>query len=79
VQNLLKRKNGYLLKRGDGPIDFNWNQRYLVLEGKIILYYRYSDEKTPRGMIKLENCIVSSIIKIDVYHYLMNEFEFFNC
>lgn len=62
----MKRKNGYLLKKGDGPIDFNWNQRYLVLEGKIILYYKYAGEKTPRGMIKLDDCIVSPISRIDV-------------
>ena len=68
---MLKRKNGYLLKRGDGPIDFNWNQRYLVLEGKILLYYKYSGDKTPRGLIKLDDCIVSQILKIDVINYFL--------
>lgn len=27
-------KSGNLYKLGDGPIDFNWNMRYFVLDGR---------------------------------------------
>ena len=32
-----------------------------------MLYYKYAGDKTPRGMIKLDECIVSPISKIDVF------------
>ena len=32
-------KSGHLFKLGDGPINYNWNQRYFVLDGnyKVIM------------------------------------------
>lgn len=60
------RKTGFLYKKGDGPIDFNWNQRYLVLDSKILFYYKYASDKTPRGTLRLEDCTVSNVLKIEV-------------
>ena len=28
-------KSGQLFKLGDGPINYNWNLRYFVLDGKL--------------------------------------------
>ena len=55
-----------MYKKGDGPIDYNWNHRYLVLDGKMLLYYKYPSDKTPRGNIKLEDFSISEMMRIDV-------------
>lgn len=31
-------KSGNLYKLGDGPINFNWNLRFVVLDGKIFIH-----------------------------------------
>ena len=69
---ILKRKTGFLFKKGDGPIDYNWNHRYLVLDGKMLFYYKYASDKTPRGTIKLEDFTISDLKKIDVF-FLKND------
>lgn len=33
------RKRGAIYKRGDGPINYSWNERYLVVDGTILMYY----------------------------------------
>ena len=37
----LKRagKKGQLLKRGDGPVNYSWGPRYVILEGQTLYYY----------------------------------------
>lgn len=27
------KESGYVYKLGDGPIDFNWNRRYIAING----------------------------------------------
>lgn len=71
-----KSKTGFLYKKGEGPIDYNWNHRYLVLDGKNLFYYKYASDKTPRGSIRLEDFILSTIKTIDVC--LINNFYFYN-
>lgn len=66
---LKQRKTGFLYKKGDGPIDFNWNHRYLVLDGKLLLYYKYASDKAPRGTIRLEDFLLSPLKRIDVMFY----------
>ena len=42
----MQSKKGNLLKRGDGPIDYTFSNRYCILEGKTIFYYdKEGDDK----------------------------------
>lgn len=72
----LKKKSGYLLKKGDGPIDFSWNQRYIILDGKMFMYFKYQDEKTPRAVIRLSEAAVSNVIRHEerefVFYFELN-------
>ena len=60
------KKTGYLYKRGDGPINFNWNTRYFILEGNTLFYYMDASDKDCRGMTKLAEAIVSPVDKFEV-------------
>lgn len=75
-KKVLQKKSGYLLKKGDGPIDFSWNQRYIVLDGKMLMYFKYQDEKTPRAVIRLSEAAVSNVIKHEdrehVFYFELN-------
>ena len=63
------KKSGSILKRGDGPIDYNWNERYLILDGLLLMYYKHASDKTPRGVIKLKEVTISEISRIDDQEY----------
>jgi hypothetical protein len=67
VYGVLRKKTGTIYKRGDGPIDFNWNSRYVVLDGQSLMYFKYASERTPRGVIKLNGASVSPLIRSEVY------------
>jgi hypothetical protein len=54
-----------VLKKGDGPIDYSWNERYLVLDSSTLMYFKNHEEKTPRGFIKIKDCIISQVIPSD--------------
>ena len=54
-------KAGTLFKLGDGPINYNWNQRYIVVERNMLYYYSESSDRTPRGLLPLSNCVVSAL------------------
>ena len=65
VSPVLKKRASTILKRGDGPINFDWNERYLVLDSQTLMYFKSHDEKTPRGFLRLKDCIVSQITSTD--------------
>jgi hypothetical protein len=52
---------GLIYKKGDGPIDYNWNLRYVVLDGETLVYFKNQFDKVPRGFINLRESYVSNI------------------
>ena len=66
IQNIITKKTGKIFKKGDGPIDFDWNERYLVLDCENLLYFKTQFDKAPRGYIHLKDCFVSSLISEEV-------------
>ncbi|KAL4469803.1 hypothetical protein ABPG72_022123 [Tetrahymena utriculariae] len=64
-RNIIRKKAGVIFKKGDGPIDFDWNERYLVLDCENLLYFKTQFDKTPRGYIHLKDCFVSSIFSVE--------------
>ncbi|CAK93395.1 unnamed protein product (macronuclear) [Paramecium tetraurelia] len=62
---LQRKKAGMILKRGDGPIDYNWNQRYLVLDGQTLIYFKDRNDKVPRGAINLREAYISPMSTLD--------------
>ncbi|CAD8169140.1 unnamed protein product [Paramecium octaurelia] len=60
-----RKKAGMILKRGDGPIDYNWNQRYLVLDGQTLIYFKDRNDKVPRGAINLREAYISPMSTLD--------------
>jgi hypothetical protein len=54
-------KAGLVLKRGEGPIDFNWNERYFVLYDSFIVYFKSQDSDERRGMINLKDVHIGKI------------------
>lgn len=69
-------KSGYMFKLGDGPINYDWNRRYFVLDCKIkttykyiaqaqeLTYYLSETETTARGSIMLAEALISNITLI---------------
>lgn len=55
-------KEGVLLKRGDGPIDFNWNPRYFVVLPDRLMYFKSESDFDLRGTLSLENAVVGNIV-----------------
>lgn len=57
---------GYLYKMGNGPINFDWNLRYFVLdkENKNLTYFGNENDKKARGIINLSQGIVSNVMPI---------------
>jgi len=39
----------------------------LVLDGKMLFYYKFASDKAPRDIIKLEDFSISDLQKIDVF------------
>jgi hypothetical protein len=64
-KNIYHKKSGFLLKKGDGPIDFGWNPRFIILDRKMLMYYKYQEDKTPRAVIRLAEATVSTVIKYE--------------
>lgn len=60
------KKTGLLYKRGDGPINFNWNPRYFILDGTTLFYYTDASDKVCRGMTKLIEATVSPVDRFEV-------------
>eukprot|EP01017_Pseudomicrothorax_dubius_P018273 TRINITY_DN20283_c0_g1_i2.p1 TRINITY_DN20283_c0_g1~~TRINITY_DN20283_c0_g1_i2.p1 ORF type:complete len:496 (-),score=107.66 TRINITY_DN20283_c0_g1_i2:248-1735(-) len=68
----LVHRTGYLYKRGDGPIDYSWNSRYFVLDGRTLYYYKTADEKKARAIIKLQGSYVSQIYSFESREYVFS-------
>jgi len=49
-------KFGYLVKQGHAVR--NWKRRLCVIHGKYLYYYADEDDRAPRGVILLDNCVV---------------------
>ena len=58
-------KEGFILKRGEGPFDYNWNKRYFILQKNKILYFNIKDEKEKKGEIDIKNGIFGNIENFD--------------
>ena len=54
-------KSGHLLKLGDGPINFNWNPRFITIELSTLYYYSDSSDRNPRGILPLTGCTVTEL------------------
>jgi hypothetical protein len=59
-------KCGFLYKKGDGPIDYGWNLRYFILDGRMLYYFKTAADREPRGIMKLMNPTVSQVIAMEV-------------
>lgn len=57
---------GYLYKMGDGPINYDWNRRYFVLDrdNKKLSYFLRETDKSARGHIDLSHATVSQMMPI---------------
>jgi hypothetical protein len=69
------KKTGLLYKRGDGPINFNWNPRYFILDGTTLFYYTDASDKVCRGMTKLIEAIISPVERFEVLAQLKSSFN----
>ncbi|KAF4745607.1 hypothetical protein FOZ62_003415 [Perkinsus olseni] len=49
---------GSLFKLGDGIINTSWNERYFVLSGSVLSYYRDSRELRPKDSISMKGAVV---------------------
>lgn len=66
---------GYLYKMGDGPIDYNWNQRYFVLdvENRVLTYFKSETDRSARNTIDLSQ-VKRSMVK---NNFALNDFFIF--
>lgn len=64
-------KEGKVLKRGEGPFDFNWNDRYLVLDQNYLTYYKSEEKSDPRGRFLISKAIVGNICGFDGKEFAM--------
>ena len=53
----------YIYKLGDGPINYNWNKRYITLNylTKELSYFMYEEDAKPRGSINVASALISNI------------------
>ena len=58
-------KESKLLKRGEGPFDFNWNERYCVLDQSHLTYYKSVEKSEPRGRFQVGKAVVGNICDYD--------------
>jgi hypothetical protein len=55
-------KKGKILKKGDGPINWDWGDRYAVLDGVNFSYYTPEDQEKPKRIL---NIVGSSVEKLE--------------
>lgn len=48
-------------KKGEGPLDWNWNPRYFVLDCEKLMYYKNINDIYPRDTLFLEGSTVSDL------------------
>lgn len=71
--------SGYMLKLGEGPINYDWNNRFLVLDSESLSnfivpnrelsYYKNDRDTKSRGVISLKNSFVSNIGELKGQEY----------
>jgi len=54
-------KKGRIYKRGDGPIDWNWNTRIAMLSSYNLSYWE-DGESIPRKIVYIGNAVVEKIV-----------------
>ncbi|KRW98586.1 hypothetical protein PPERSA_09739 [Pseudocohnilembus persalinus] len=64
-QNIIKKKTGMVYKKGEGPLDWNWNPRYFVLDCEKLMYYKNINDIYPRDTLFLEGSTVSDLQEMD--------------
>ena len=59
-------KSGYIYKLGDGPFNFDWNMRYIVLDeaNMTLAYFMNERDSEPRGIIPLKGALISNVTQI---------------
>ena len=57
---------GYLYKMGSGPINYNWNRRYILIDevNKKLSYFQRETDKKARGHIDLSQVVISNVMSI---------------
>jgi hypothetical protein len=61
-QALTPVKYGYLVKQGHSVK--NWKRRLCAIHGKYLYYYTEEDDRAPRGVLLLDNCVVRDELTI---------------
>lgn len=56
------RKRSKIFKRGDGPINYNWNEKFLVVDGQTLFYYEKENDVQPRQTLQLNGARVLDLI-----------------
>lgn len=55
-------KKGKIFKKGDGPINYDWNERYAILDGMNFIYFdSIISLSTPKNTIFLNNAVVERV------------------
>lgn len=60
---------GEMLKRGEGPFDFKWNRRYVILQRNTLYYYSTNNIMEEKHSIPIDLCIVSAVQDFDNQKY----------
>jgi hypothetical protein len=63
------QKSGFLYKLGDGPINFDWNERYCILDKTKFSYYLSATDKDPRKEVDVNMATISQIKMINNHPY----------
>lgn len=61
-------KKGKLIKKGDGPINYNWSERFVLLENTNFIYYAEEEEnqKIPKRIVFLQGAKVERYEELDI-------------
>lgn len=69
MRGKLRNRTGYLYKLGDGPINFDWNQRYCILDRETLTYYNHPTDRNSRGRLELKDANVSQLHLLKGHDY----------
>lgn len=63
------KRTGFLYKLGEGPINFNWNLRYCILEKNRLLYFNKPTDRNTKGVIDLDDAQISTLQELNSHPY----------
>ena len=63
---------GEILKRGEGPFNFSWNKRYVILQKYYITYFVSKNIGEEKQQIPLTMCLTSSLQEFEHQNYAFN-------